>query len=54
MMLSDGSGLVFTVREFLSPLGRYVLAPYQWSEIHLILFFIFYFILVDNSFHISN
>ena len=24
MMLSDGSGLVFTVREFLSPLGRYV------------------------------
>ena len=24
MMLSDGSGLVFTVREFLSPLGMYV------------------------------
>jgi hypothetical protein len=24
MMLSDGSGLVFTIREFLSPLGRYM------------------------------
>jgi hypothetical protein len=30
MMLSDGSGLAFTVREYLSPLGRY--DGMEWSD----------------------
>ena len=46
MMLSDGSGLVFTVREFLSPLGMYV-RSIDGKEPHAIILMI----QINQNFH---